>query len=91
MASDSSTYIFFVPIKMLHHIRVLPFCIGLVLGIIGVLCMDQEKTVVRRYPHPDTADQTIYRDKNGTCYRYHPKQVDCDKNESKLKDFPLSK
>jgi hypothetical protein len=64
---------------------------GLVVGVIAILCIKPEETVVHKYPHPDTADKTIYKDKNGVCYRYKPSKVDCDKNQDKLKDFPLSK
>jgi hypothetical protein len=76
---------------MLNHIRIVPLLTGLVIGIIAILCIKPSGNEVHVYPHPDTADKTIYKDKNGICYRYHPTKVDCDKNEDKLKDFPLSK
>jgi hypothetical protein len=76
---------------MLHHLRIVPLLSGLVIGIIAILCIKPEETVVYKYPHPDTAEKTIYKDKNEVCYRYHAKKVDCDKNQDKLKDFPLSK
>jgi hypothetical protein len=47
--------------------------------------------VVNKYPTPETSDKLTYKDKNGVCYKYISKQVDCDKNESRLKDFPLNK
>ena len=33
----------------------------------------------------------VYKDKNGVCYKYIATKADCDKNESRLKDFPLNK
>jgi len=53
--------------------------------------MKPEQNITYKYPHPDSADKMIYKDKNDVCYRYKATKVDCDKNESKLKDFPLSK
>jgi hypothetical protein len=50
-----------------------------------------EKDVVYKYPNPGDKEKLIYKDKNGVCYQYVAKKVDCDKNESKMKDFPLSK
>jgi hypothetical protein len=47
--------------------------------------------VVYKYPNPESSDKIIYKDKNGICYAYSPTKVDCDKNEDKLKNFPLSK
>ena len=76
---------------MLKHIQVIPLILGLVVGIIAILCINPEKSVVRVYPQPATAQKTIYKDKNGVCYRYQAKEVNCDANQDKLKDFPLSK
>jgi hypothetical protein len=50
-----------------------------------------EKEVVYKYPNPGNDEKNTYKDKNGVCYQYVAKKVDCDKNESKMKDFPLSK
>jgi hypothetical protein len=76
---------------MIKHIQIIPLIIGLVVGIIAVLCVNPDKDVIRQYPHPDNVDKLVYKDNNGVCYRYLANKVDCDKNESKLKDFPLSK
>jgi hypothetical protein len=76
---------------MFNHIRIVPLITGLAIGIIAILCIKPEENAVHVYPHPDIAEKTIYKDKNGVCYRYRATKVDCDKNEDKLKDFPLSK
>jgi len=76
---------------MLNHIQWIPFVIGIIIGVIGVVYGKSEHPIIYSYPNPKTAKTTIYKDKNGMCYRYVPNQVDCDKNEEKLKDFPLNK
>ena len=76
---------------MLKHIKIVPLIIGLVVGIIAVMFIKPQETVVYKYPTPDTAAKTIYKDKNGVCYKYNATKLDCDKNESRLKDFPLNK
>ena len=76
---------------MIKHIQVIPLILGIVVGIIAILCVNPDQDVIHQYPHPDNVDKLVYKDKNGVCYRYLANKVDCDKNESKLKDFPLSK
>lgn len=76
---------------MMNHFKLIPFVVGLIIGIIGILFIQQDKEVTYRYPTPDDNGKTIYKDKNGVCYRYKATEVDCDKNESKIKPFPLSR
>jgi len=75
---------------MLKHLRPIPLIIGLVIGVIAVFFIKPQKNVVHKYPTPETSGKLVYKDKNGVCYKYSAKSVDCDKNESRLKDFPLS-
>lgn len=76
---------------MLKHIQFIPLIIGLVVGVIAVLFIKPQQNIIYKYPIPDTADKVIYKDKNGVCYKYKASKVDCDKNESRLKDFPINK
>ena len=76
---------------MFSRIRIVPLIIGITIGVVAILYIKPEKTVVYKYPNPESTDKIIYKDKNGICYAYSPKKVDCDKNEDKLKNFPLSR
>jgi hypothetical protein len=76
---------------MLKRLRIIPLIAGLVIGVIAVLFIKPQMTVVYKYPTPDTAAKVVYKDKNGVCYKYIATKADCDKNESRLKDFPLNK
>ena len=76
---------------MIKHFRLLPFLIGIVVGVIAIMFVKPEKTVVYKYPNPEGGEKIVYKDKNGICYRYKATKVDCDKNQDKLKEFPLSK
>jgi hypothetical protein len=76
---------------MIKHISIVPLLVGLAVGVVAILMIKPEKTVVYKYPNPGSEEKNIYKDKNGVCYQYVAKKVDCDKSESKLKDFPLSK
>lgn len=75
---------------MLKHIRLVPLISGLVVGIIAILCIKPEKMIVYKYPTPESSGKVVYKDKNGVCYKYSANKVNCDKNESRIKDFPLT-
>ena len=74
---------------MFGHFRLLPFLLGLAIGYLVLLVYKPEKQTIRQYPHPKDVDDKIFRDPNGTCYRYTSHEVDCDANESTLKDYPI--
>ena len=75
---------------MLRRLQLVPLVIGIIVGIIAILFIKPEKNVVHKYPNPESSEKIIYKDKNGVCYAYSPTKVDCDKNEDKIKNFPLS-
>jgi hypothetical protein len=75
---------------MLSHIQIIPLIVGLALGIIGILFIDPDKRIIYKYPNPENAGKITYKDNNGVCYKYNANKVNCDKNEGKLKDYPLS-
>jgi hypothetical protein len=74
---------------MLKHFRILPFLFGIVIGIVGIYFVKPQEVVVMKYPTPENAGKVTYRDKNGVCYKYDAKKVECDKNEHRLKTYPL--
>ncbi len=74
---------------LLKQFKVVPFLIGLVLGVVALHFVKTEPVKVLQYPHPDTVKQRVYRDKNSTCYKYTAVEVNCDENEKTLKPYPL--
>jgi hypothetical protein len=45
--------------------------------------------VIMKYPNLENTADVIYRDRNGTCFKYDTKTVDCDKHEDRIKPYPL--
>lgn len=71
--------------------KLIPFIIGVVAGTIYIMLGGRgSHDVIYKYPHPTTVDALVYKDPNGACYRYKVEQVNCDVNEKKLKEYPLS-
>jgi hypothetical protein len=71
--------------------HLVPFVIGLMVGGLYVLMGGHgAHETIYKYPHPKTVDALVYKDPNGACYRYMVQEVNCDKNEGKLKEYPLS-
>lgn len=74
---------------MLNHFEILPFLVGFVLGIVGILMWKPKPRVILKYPHPTNVEKLVYKDANGICYSYKAKEVGCDANEGTLKPYPL--
>ena len=74
---------------MWKHIMIMPLLIGLGLGIAGIYFLKPEGTIHYKYPTPDNVGKLTYKDKNGVCYQYSGKEVNCDTNDGKLKNYPL--
>ena len=77
--------------EILNFFHAIPFSAGVTIGLIYVLLGGRgTHEVIYKYPHPTTVDALVYKDPNGACYRYKVEQVNCDKNERVLKEYPLS-
>jgi hypothetical protein len=75
---------------MIKQFRIIPFLCGIVLGLYLVFYFKPEPVTVVRFPSPDNVDKDVYRDKNGVCYKYKSTEVDCDKNEKDIRQYPLA-
>lgn len=67
----------------------LPFLLGLTFGIFFVYVLKPAAMVITKYPNLENAGDVIYRDRNGTCFQYETKEVDCDKVEDRIRPYPL--
>ena len=74
---------------MIHHFRIIPFLVGIAVGVLVVFYYKPPPMIVHEYPHPENVKERVYKDNNGVCYKYDSKEVDCDKNEETLKVYPL--
>jgi hypothetical protein len=74
---------------MLGHFVWWTFLLGIVVGVISVYYVTPAMSTVIKYPTPQEVDKLIYKDKNGVCYQYTTKDVNCDANETRLRSFPL--
>jgi hypothetical protein len=75
---------------MFKHFNIYAFVFGIIIGIIGIYFVKPEQTQIVRNPHPDNVGKLVYKNKNGICYKYTAKKIDCDKNESRLSPYPLT-
>ena len=64
---------------------IFPFLFGIVSGCLLLYVYANNKHIVVDYPKID--DSTIYTDKNGVKFTYVSTKVDCDSNESTLKEY----
>ena len=74
---------------MFKHLLIMPLVLGLVLGVAGIYFIKPEGTIHFKYPTPENVGKLTYKNKNGVCYQYSGKEVNCDANDAKLKAYPL--
>jgi hypothetical protein len=74
---------------MLKHFRIAPFVLGLVAGYGLFVFYKTEMRIIYEYPHPTNVDTRTYKDKNGVCYSYTAKEVNCDQHEGNLRPYPI--
>ncbi len=58
-------------------------------GLFFVYILKPSAVVVVKYPNTDNVGKVVYRDRNGTCFKYDMETVDCDKAEDRIKAYPL--
>ncbi|NBT47269.1 MAG: hypothetical protein EBT07_05535 [Actinobacteria bacterium] len=75
--------------KYLNHLEFFPFLIGLTIGIFCVYILKPAPIVINKYPNLENTADVIYKDRNGTCFQYSAKTVECDKVEDRIKPYPL--
>lgn len=73
---------------MLHHLKLVPFAAGLIVGLFLLFFYTTPPIVIYTYPNPK-GDTHIYKDKNASCYTYSSKEVNCDANEGTLRPYPI--
>ena len=66
------------------------FLAGLIAGIFLICTMRLKTKEIIRYPNPENVDTTIYRDKNGVCFKFKLNDVSCEDNASAIKEFPIA-
>ena len=75
--------------KIINNIQFFPFLMSFAIGIFIVYILKPSPIIIMKYPNLENAGKLIYKDRNGTCFMYETKEVDCDKNEGRIKPFPL--
>lgn len=84
-----SSPVLLAQIRMFDYFELKPFGLGLAVGFLLILFFRPQKDTIYKYPHPQTVEQLIYKDQNGSCYKYNVKEVSCDANEGTLTDYPI--
>ena len=75
--------------KIINHLEFFPFLAGLALGVFMVYILKPAPMIITKYPNLENSAHTVYKDRNGTCFQYETKTVDCDKAEDRIKAYPL--
>ena len=67
------------------RVLILSLCIGLFFAYVSSPSLD----VIVVYPNPDNEDKLLYKDKSDLCHRFQSKEVECPKNSSLIRKYPV--
>ena len=71
------------------YILPFPFFISLFIGLMMCYALTPPPKVVFKYPTPENANNTIYKDNSDNCYKYEVDEVSCPKNRNEIIDHPI--
>ena len=75
--------------NLLKNIKFFPLLLAFAFGIFFVYILKPAPIIIIKFPNIENAGKLIYKDRNGTCFVYETKEVDCNKNEARIRPFPL--
>ena len=67
------------------RVFIFSLCIGLFFAYITSPPLD----TILVYPNPDNEDKLLYKGKSGMCHRFRSKEIDCPKNSSHIRKYPV--
>lgn len=73
-----------------RYILPLPFFISLFIGFMMCYVLTPPPKIVYKFPTPENANKTIYRDESDNCYKYKVDEIPCPKDKSKIKEQPIN-
>ena len=56
------------------------FIVSFFIGIFCVYLTTPKPQVIIKHPTIENSDSTVYIDESNLCYKYIPKEVDCEEN-----------
>jgi hypothetical protein len=68
------------------------FLISFAFGLFLVYCSAPQPEVIIKYPTPDNASTTIFKDDVGeNCYKFDAEEVKCPSNKMSVNQIPISR
>lgn len=75
--------------NLFKNIKFFPLLLSFAFGIFIVYILKPAPIVIIKHPNVENAGKIIYKDRNGSCFVYETKEVDCNANEARIMAFPL--
>jgi hypothetical protein len=75
--------------NLFKNIKFFPLLLSFAFGIFIVYILKPAPIVIIKHPNVENAGKIIYKDRNGSCFVYETKEVDCNANEARIRAFPL--
>lgn len=76
-------------LKLFKKLDITIFFISLCIGLFLCYITNPTPDIIIKYPNPDNYKLITYIDKASNCFKYDISKVDCPKDRSLIKEFPL--
>ena len=74
---------------LINKINPLVFLLSLCIGLFFTYIFTPQPDIIIKYPTPETANNTVYKDEADNCFKFDSKQVPCPKDISKILSIPI--
>lgn len=71
------------------YIDVWWFLCAFLVGIVCVYLIRPPPVIVVKFPNPENAGKTVYRDKSDQCYTYLASQQSCPSDNNRVRSQPI--
>lgn len=76
--------------KFLNKISPFWFILSFAIGMFFCYIYTPAPKIIVKFPSPENADTTVYKDNNNTCYKYKAEKTQCPIDKSLIKEQPIS-
>tara|TARA_B100000925_G_C21812991_1_gene389603 strand:- start:189 stop:461 length:273 start_codon:yes stop_codon:yes gene_type:complete len=76
---------------ILDNINTKWFLLSFAIGLFLVYCSAPKPEIIIKYPTPDNASHTIFKDDIDNCYKFDVEQVKCPTDKKLINNIPISR
>ena len=76
---------------ILDNINTKWFLVSFAFGLFLVYCSAPQPEIIIKYPTPDNAIDTVFKDDIDNCYKFDVEKIKCPANKNLINTIPISR